>query len=93
MTRHKAKEARHLDHIALVSWLILVREGGYSTAAEVRAMHRNAGVTEVRLALERLVSNGMVRKRKVLGAWPTFGVTTSCKAPPGYEAELHGEAA
>ena len=52
-------------------------------------------VDKVRHALDRLTLNGMLRSRQAPGKHPSFGVTPSCTAPPGYawmlEVAIHGE--
>lgn len=87
--------ARHIDHEALKIWQLLLKEGGYWKTRELRAELRFEGrVSKVRLALDRLTLNGMLRMRQAPGKHPSFGVTPACTAPPGYawmlEVALHG---
>lgn len=82
---------RHLDDNALRIWLELVRLGGYWYVREFRALHfPGMSGFHVKDSLERLVDNGMVREVRSDGGHPRYGVTTLCKAPPGYEHVMAG---
>lgn len=77
---------RHIDDATLRLWMHLVVAGGYSHLREIRrewCPDDAADVVEARVT--RLVENGMLRERQRTGKHRTFGVTTSCAAPPGYE--------
>ena len=95
MSRPTKISARHIDHDALTIWLLLLKEGGYWRTREIIVQLRVEGrVDKVRHALDRLTLNGMLRSRQVPGKHPSFGVTPSCTAPPGYawmlEMAIHG---
>lgn len=86
---------RHLDNDALIVWQFLLKEGGYWQARELgRELISEPMVSTVRSQCDRLLKNGMVQCRQAPGAHPTFGVTASCTAPPGYawmlEVAMHG---
>lgn len=77
---------RHLDHDTLMLWVELVLAGGYMNLREIRRTWCAATEPEtVRAMVLRLRDNGMVREKCRGGKHPTFGVTTLCCAPPGYE--------
>jgi hypothetical protein len=77
---------RHLDHSTLMLWVELVTAGGYWNLREIRRTWCAAVEAEtVRDMVERLRDNGMLRERRMGSKHATFGVTTLCKAPPGYE--------
>jgi hypothetical protein len=95
MTGPKTNGPRHIDHEALTIWKLLLKEGGYWRTREISAELRTEGrVDKVRHALDRLTLNGMLRSRQAPGKHPSFGVTPSCAAPPGYawmlEVATHG---
>ena len=78
--------SRHLDHEALTIWKLLLKEGGYWRVREIGDVLGVEPCTRsVRQSLDRLLQRGMVRARQVPGAHPSFGVTASCAAPPGYD--------
>lgn len=86
-----ANAPRHLDDNALQIWLDLVRLGGYWKVRELRAQwFPSLSGDEVRDCLDRLHNCGMVRERRSMGAHGSYGVTTLCNAPPGYEHVLKG---
>jgi hypothetical protein len=77
---------RHLDDSALRLWMHLVEAGGYWSVREMRLQWFAAIETdEVRDMVDRLHDNGLVREQRRGGKHPAYGVTTLCKAPPGYE--------
>ena len=77
--------ARHLDNDALIVWKFLLKEGGYWQVRELgRELISEPMVSTVRSQCDRLLVNGMVRSRQLPGCHPSFGVTLSCTAPPGY---------
>lgn len=77
---------RHIDHSTLELWIELVMAGGYWSLREIRQnWFAAAEPAAVRGMVERLCDNGMVRERRIGSKHATFGVTTLCKAPPGYE--------
>lgn len=77
---------RHLDHDTLMLWVALVTEGGYYNLREVRRTWCAAcDPAIVRERLARLCDNGMLRERRIGTKHTTYGVTTKCIAPPGYE--------
>lgn len=77
---------RHLDHETLTLWLALLEAGGYMNLREIRRTCCAATEADtVRDMVERLRDNGMVREKRIGSKHATFGVTTLCKAPPGYE--------
>lgn len=77
---------RHIDHETLMLWVALVEAGGYKNLREIRRTWCAAAEPDVvRARVERLCENGMVREKRVGGKHSTFGVTTLCSAPPGYE--------
>lgn len=96
MSRPTKSMARHIDHEALTIWQLLLKEGGYWKVREVGDALNAAPVRRnLRFALDRLSRNGMLRSRQAPGKHPSFGVTPTCKAPPGYawmlEVAIHGE--
>ena len=84
-TGPRTNGARHIDNEALKIWQLLLKEGGYWRTREIGvALQLQARVDKVRLALDRLTLNGMLRMRQAPGKHPSFGVTPACTAPPGY---------
>lgn len=85
MSRPRKTGPRHIDHDALTIWKLLLKEGGYWRVREI-GEQLDAALTGycVRNALDRLALNGMVRMRHAPKTHPSFGVTASCAAPPGY---------
>jgi len=76
---------RHIDHNTLLLWQYLVKSGGYSSLRYIRSKlfpGETSGVVNGMAA--RLLENGMVRRKSFCGEPPTFGVTITCAAPPGY---------
>lgn len=85
MSRPRKIGPRHIDHDALTIWKLLLQEGGYWRTREVsEALAEQPTAFSVRSALDRLTLNGMVRLRQLPSCHPSFGVTASCTAPPGY---------
>ncbi|KLN54711.1 hypothetical protein [Variovorax paradoxus] len=87
------KAGRHIDHETLMLWVELVKAGGYHNLREVRRTW--CAATEpgtVRERLARLCDNGMVRERRIGSKHTTYGVTTKCIAPPGYDFLMRAEA-
>ncbi|HEX7866558.1 MAG TPA: hypothetical protein VF555_16500 [Variovorax sp.] len=77
---------RHLDHETLTLWLALLEAGGYMNLREIRRTWCAATDPDaVREMVLRLRDNNMVREKRLGGKHSTFGVTTLCSAPPGYE--------
>jgi hypothetical protein len=88
------RTGRHLDDNALRIWIDLVRLGGYWKVHELRSQcFPSLSGDEVRDCLDRLHDHSMVRERRHGRAHAAYGVTTLCKAPPGYEQLLTGGAA
>lgn len=85
---------RALDDAALRIWIELVKLGGYWKLREFRAQSAiDMTGREMRERMNALEWNGMVRRRTADIEHPAWGVTTKCKAPPGYEHLLTGEPA
>lgn len=81
-----AAPGRHIDHETLMLWCELAKAGGYYNLREVRRTW--CAATEpgtVRERLDRLRDNNMERERRIGSKHCTYGVTTMCVAPPGYE--------